>query len=42
MKDPQTLQEAIIYFADYDNCRRFLIDLRWPDGKVQAARTMPV
>jgi hypothetical protein len=33
MDSPKTLQEAIIYFADYDNCRRFLIDLRWADGQ---------
>jgi transposase-like protein len=35
MKDPQTLQEAIVYFADFENCRSFVIDLRWPDGKVR-------
>jgi transposase-like protein len=32
---PGTLQEAIIYFADFDNCRNFLGSLRWPDGKVK-------
>ena len=35
MKTPRTLQEAIIYFADYDNCRNFLIALQWDDGKVR-------
>jgi transposase-like protein len=35
MKEPKTLQEAIIYFADFDNCRTFVIDLRWPDAKVR-------
>lgn len=35
MDSPNTLQQAIIYFADYDNCRRFLIDLRWADGQVR-------
>jgi len=35
MKDPQTLQEAIVHFADFENCRTFVIDLRWPDGKVR-------
>ena len=35
MESPNTLQEAIIYFADYDNCRNFLIGLRWADGKVR-------
>lgn len=33
--DPKTLQEAVLYFADYENCRRFMIELRWPDGKVR-------
>jgi len=31
---PSTLQEAIIYFADFENCKAFMIALRWPDGKV--------
>lgn len=34
MDSPKTLQAAILYFADYDCCREFLMDLRWPDGKV--------
>src|SRR5471032_880956 len=34
MKSPATLQEAIVYFADYDRCREFMVDLRWPNGKV--------
>jgi transposase-like protein len=29
---PNTLQEAILYFADPDNCVDFLAALRWPDG----------
>jgi len=33
MESPSTLQEAIIYFADHENCNRFLADLRWVDGK---------
>jgi transposase-like protein len=32
---PKTLQEAIVYFSDFDNCQRFIIDLRWADGKVR-------
>ena len=32
---PTSLQEAILYFADFDNCQRFMIDLRWRDGKVR-------
>lgn len=35
MKQPVTLQEAIIYFADYENCRKFMIAVRWADGKVR-------
>ena len=27
-----TLQEAIVYFADQDNCREYLVAHRWPDG----------
>jgi len=32
MKAPKTLQEAIIYFADADNCIKYLADQRWPNG----------
>src|SRR5215469_12112298 len=32
---PRTLQEAILYFSNFENCSRFLIDLRWPDGVVK-------
>jgi hypothetical protein len=32
---PKTLQEAIVYFADYQHCHDFMISLRWPDGKVK-------
>ena len=38
MDSPKTLREAILYFADYDNCRQFLIELRWADGKVRCPR----
>src|SRR5688572_3243080 len=34
MDSPRTLQEAIIYFSDFDRCRQFLMDLRWPNGQV--------
>lgn len=33
--EPKTLQQAILYFADFENCRQFLMDLRWPDGVVR-------
>ncbi|MFZ0801077.1 MAG: IS1595 family transposase [Terriglobales bacterium] len=35
MKAPKTLQEAIQYFADFDNCREFMIAVLWPDAKVR-------
>src|SRR6266849_3798804 len=35
MDAPKTLQEAVLYYADYDNCRRFMMARRWPDGKVK-------
>lgn len=35
MKTPKTLQQAIQYFGDYENCRQFMIAVRWSDGKVR-------
>src|ERR1700674_882373 len=29
---PKTLQQAIIYFADADNCLKFMVERRWPNG----------
>jgi transposase-like protein len=37
-KTPKTLQQAVIYFTDFENCKRFMIDMRWPDGKIQCPR----
>src|SRR5262245_13633437 len=37
-RTPQTLQEAIQYFADFENCRQYMVDIRWPDGKVTCPR----
>jgi transposase-like protein len=34
MQTPKTLHDAIKFFADFDNCREFMVSLRWPDGKV--------
>jgi transposase-like protein len=31
---PTTLQEAVIYFADPNNCREYLVAHRWPEGVV--------
>src|SRR6266853_1505387 len=30
---PDTLQEAVIYFADADNCLNYLAGKRWPNGE---------
>src|ERR1017187_3569735 len=30
--EPTTLQEAIVYFSNPDNCREFLVARRWPNG----------
>lgn len=32
MKKPKTLQQAILYFADADNCLNFMVKRRWPNG----------
>jgi transposase-like protein len=35
MNVPKTLQQAILYFGDFENCRAFMVELRWPDGVVR-------
>jgi transposase-like protein len=35
MEGIKTLQQAIQYFADKENCRKFMVFIRWPDGNVQ-------
>lgn len=35
MESPKTLQQAIQFFSDYENCRKFMISVRWADGKVR-------
>ena len=32
--EPKTLQEAIQYFADADNCLNYIVARRWPNGVV--------
>ena len=34
IREPKTLQEAITYFSDIDNCLAYLAKKRWPDGVV--------
>src|SRR5437868_4853392 len=31
----KTLLEAVKHFADYENCKREMVSLRWPDGVVR-------
>ncbi len=35
MRKPKTLQEAIVYFSDFENCQRYLLDIRFTGGKVR-------
>src|SRR5215218_8661592 len=35
---PQTLQQAILFFSDYQNCHEALVAVRWPDGIVKCPR----
>jgi transposase-like protein len=35
---PVTLQEAIVFFSNPDNCHAFMLNLRWPDGRVICPR----
>jgi len=37
-KEPTTLQQPVVYYTDYENCHRFMMELRWPDGKVMCPR----
>ena len=33
--EPKTLLEAIQYFSEAENCRKFMVSIRWPDGIVK-------
>lgn len=35
MKTPTTFVEAVKYFDDYENCHKFMVSVRWPDGVVR-------
>ncbi len=34
----KTLREAILHFEDFENCKRVMIQLRWPNGKATCPR----
>jgi transposase-like protein len=38
MDAPKTLQEAIIFYANPDNCHNTMVKMRWPDGVVKCPR----
>jgi transposase-like protein len=38
METPTTLRDAIVWFADFEHCREFMVQLRWPDGVVRCPR----
>ena len=38
MVAPKTLQQAIVYFSDYQHCHDALVAVRWPDGVVKCPR----
>src|SRR5271165_1067749 len=38
MDSPKTLQQAVQFFSDFENCRKFMVAVRWPDGIVKCPR----
>jgi len=38
METPKTLQQTIQFFSHYDNCRKFMVAVRWLDEKVRCPR----
>jgi transposase-like protein len=38
METPKTLLDAINFFQDFENCRQFMIAVRWEDGIVRCPR----
>ena len=35
MSDHAALRDAILFFSDFEHCKQFMADLRWPGGKVK-------
>ena len=35
MESIKTLQQAILHFSEFENCKKLMIELRWADGKVK-------
>ena len=38
MEGFKTLREAVIHFADFENCKKVMVQLRWPNGKITCPR----
>jgi transposase-like protein len=38
MDAPNTLLEAVKFFSAYENCKSFMVELRWADGRVKCPR----
>jgi transposase-like protein len=38
MKQPESLQEAIVYFSDPERAFRYAVQLRWPDARINCPR----
>ena len=38
MESHLTLHQAVTLFSDFENCRKFMVELRWPDGVVKCPR----
>ena len=38
METPDSLRGAIVFFDEFEHCREFMVELRWPDGKVACPR----
>jgi transposase-like protein len=38
MDAPRSLQQAILFFSDYENCRKAVMQIRWPDGTIRCPR----
>jgi transposase-like protein len=38
LNTPTTLQDAVIFFSNPDNCYAFMVNLRWPDSHITCPR----
>lgn len=38
MIGPRTLHNAIVHYNDFENCKAFMMEMRWPEGSVTCPR----